>query len=162
MSTRKARRPLVLTSCEMERGQGAAAHRCGHCWCPCRSAARLQATAAAMASSSSSSSPSHAMRRRTAEGSGARAGGERSGARLYGWVEGDSGGSASFPGEAGSEAEVAVALIRESGEGRRCLYAEARRRLGEEEDAKQERGEIEGRFSFVFYFLEKKNKIDKT
>lgn len=79
-----------------------------------------------------------------------------------GWVEGDSGGSASFPGEAGSEAEVAVALIRESGEGRRCLYAEARRRLGEEEDAKQERGEIEGRFSFVFYFLEKKNKIDKT
>jgi hypothetical protein len=100
------------------------------------------------------------MRRRTAEGSGARAGGERSGARLYGWVEGDSGGSASFPGEAGSEAEVAVAvaLIRESGEGRRCLYAEARRRLGEEEDAKQEGGGggEEGRFYFVFYFLEKK------
>ena len=82
VSTRKARRPLVLTSCEMLRAVlGAAAHRCccGHwCW-PCRSRARLQATAAA-AISSSSSPTRRRIREAAAEGVWARAGGERTGA----------------------------------------------------------------------------------
>uniref|UniRef100_A0A0A9D4X4 Uncharacterized protein n=1 Tax=Arundo donax TaxID=35708 RepID=A0A0A9D4X4_ARUDO len=90
VSTRKARRPLVLTSCEMLR----AAVGPGHCWW-CRSRPRLHAAAAAIYSP-------HATRRTGRRRGRGRGGGEPVGGdRGLGYkeeAEEGSGGSAWFPG----------------------------------------------------------------
>lgn len=164
VSTRKARRPLVLTSCEMLRAgptHRCACHSC--CCCCCRSSPRLHATAAAAISSSYSSPTSRC-------GGDAEEGKGRGKGRKRGGGGGGGGGfglrSVAVVGIGGGRRVLILGKVRRGEEdgGEGAINS----RLAEEEEAAAGQGGKVGWwvweemfFFFFFFFLFWENELLK-